>query len=80
MKYVIKLPPEQPIDRFGGNFIINIQTLVHVKILLCMILFRTKKQMFDTDPDDMYIHDLPFTNTAFGVTKTQSFLISRSLA
>lgn len=46
MRNVIKLPPEQPIDRFGGNFIINMQTLIHVKILLCMILFRTKKQMF----------------------------------
>lgn len=43
MRNVIKLPPEQPIDRSGGNFIINMQTLVHVKILLCMILFRTKK-------------------------------------
>ena len=46
MRNVIKLPPEQPIDRSGGNFIINMQTLVHVKILLCMILFRTKNRCF----------------------------------
>lgn len=53
MRNVIKLPPEQPIDRVGGNFIINMQTLVHVKILLCMILFRTKKQMFYIGRDYM---------------------------
>ena len=46
MKNLIKLPPEQPIDRSGGNFIINMQTLVHVKIQLCMILFRTKNRCF----------------------------------
>lgn len=84
MKYVIKLPPEQLNDRSGGNFIINMQTLVHVKIQLCMILLEQKTDVLywprlhvDTQPTIYkygfwcYKDSIIFDFPQFGISRHQ---------